>query len=63
MKHYLQNLVNIKKEIGYFNELIDIDFSKDRLFYYIWLSGLGGGLMGGMTGFGSGAIIVSMLIV
>ncbi|CAD8115899.1 unnamed protein product [Paramecium primaurelia] len=62
IKYHLGRETKTKIEIGYFNEKVDFNFIESRFFMIVWISGFLGGIMGGMTGVGAGAIIVSILI-
>ncbi|CAK84040.1 unnamed protein product (macronuclear) [Paramecium tetraurelia] len=62
IKYHLGRETKTKIEIGYFNEKVDFNFIESKFFMIVWISGFLGGIMGGMTGVGAGAIIVSILI-
>lgn len=61
VKLYVSHLEEIKKDCRYFRKNIDYSFTWPN-FCKIWLAGIAGGLMGGMTGVGSGSLMVPVLI-
>lgn len=62
IKYHLSRETKTKIQANYFNEKIDFNFIESKFFLTVWFSGLIGGIMGGMTGVGAGAIIVSILL-
>jgi uncharacterized membrane protein YfcA len=61
VKQYVSHLEKEKRNCRYFRKNLDYSYTWSN-FSKIWLAGIAGGLMGGMTGVGSGSLMVPVLI-